>query len=217
MRALIIFALVGGLLHAEMVTVPEGTKIAVALASPVDTGTARVGDPVRAATTFPVAVDGKVAIPKGTYAEGSIAKVRRRGRHAGIDVHFTRLIFTNGFAVLLNGTGTAGLMASLDVPPFPDAPPAGMGESFQSCPLPPCVLPPLPAPTPPPNPGPSMGPIIGATLGGTAAMILLMVLFHHSAMGAGLYLDAGSPLEMVLAYPLSVDTARTAPPTTPGS
>jgi hypothetical protein len=60
--------------------------------------------------------------------------------------------------------------------------------------------------TPPPNPGPNKGLIIGASLAGSVALVVATVLL--SRRGAGLYLDVGSPLKMVLSSPLSLDVSK---------
>ena len=193
------------LAQAQMITVPQGTKIPLRLTSPLNTGTARVGDPVRAETAFPVAVDTKVAIPAGAYVEGAIDKVTKRGAHAGFEMRFTRLIFGNGYTVPISGSSTSTLAASLDLPDAPDAIGNGMASLQSSCPLPPC-LPPTPTLTQPSMPGSRMGLAIGLAVATTAIAILATVIL--SRRGGGMYLDAGSSIEMVLASALPLDAAK---------
>ena len=57
----------------QMTTIPAGTKIPVALKHAISTKSAREGDPVYAQTTFPLAIDGKIIIPAGTYVQGAPA------------------------------------------------------------------------------------------------------------------------------------------------
>jgi hypothetical protein len=86
------------------ITVPAGTKVALALVSPIWAKTAKVGDSVHAATAFPVAVGNDMAIPPGTYVEGRIDALMRPGwlsPHAEFQMHFTKMIFANGYTVEL--------------------------------------------------------------------------------------------------------------------
>ena len=59
--------------HADTITLAAGTKVPLALNSPISTKTARAGDPVYAHTTFPVVLNEHVAIPAGTYVQGVIS------------------------------------------------------------------------------------------------------------------------------------------------
>jgi len=193
------------LAQAQTITVPEGTKIPLRLTSPLNTRTARVGDAVRAETAFPVAVDTKVAIPAGAYVEGAIDKVTKSGAHAGFDMHFTRLIFANGYTVPISGSSTSTLTADLDLPESPDAIGGGMASLQSSCPLPPC-LPTTPTLTQPSTPGSKTGLFVGIAVATAAIAIIGAVAFRSH--GGGMYLDAGSSLEMVLASPLPLDAAK---------
>ena len=87
----------------QVITVPGGTRIPLVLTSPVGTKSSQPGDPVRAETAFPVTVDNRVAVPLGTYVAGEIAAVTRpsSSRRAGLQMHFTRVIFANGYEVAL--------------------------------------------------------------------------------------------------------------------
>ncbi len=95
---------------APAITVPAGTKVPLRLTSPLGTKTARPGDTVHAEAAFPVTVSNKVAIPPGTYLDGVIDQVTRRGSHAGFTMHFTNMVFANGLhrAVVRRYRGHAG-------------------------------------------------------------------------------------------------------------
>jgi hypothetical protein len=85
-------------------TVPAGTKVLLALQSPITTKNATPGAPVYAATSFPITADGKMLIPAGTYVQGIIDQVQRPGRIKGraqLQMHFTTLIYPNGYTVSL--------------------------------------------------------------------------------------------------------------------
>ena len=86
------------------IVVPAGTTVSLALTNPILAKTAKSGDSVYAETAFPVAVNDQIAIPLGTYAQGQIDSVKRPGwlsPHAQLQVHFTKLIFANGYIVEL--------------------------------------------------------------------------------------------------------------------
>jgi hypothetical protein len=88
-----------------ILTVPSGTKVALALTRPIWAKTVKVGDTVYSATAFPVAVGNDMAIPPGTYVEGKIDALKRpawRSEHAEFQLHFTKLIFANGYTVELS-------------------------------------------------------------------------------------------------------------------
>jgi len=190
----------GCLAQAQLITIPAGTKIPLKLTSPMGTGRARAGDSVRAETALPVAVKGQTVIPQGTYVDGAIDKVRRHGANAGFEVHFTRMIFANGYMVLLSST--ADLTAGLVLPALAGAPAAEMANALQAS----------PTLTPPPSPTSHVGLFIGLGVGTAVAMIVGFLILAHraSARAGGVYLDAGARFDLVLTSPLTLDTAQLA-------
>jgi hypothetical protein len=87
-------------------SVPAGTAVELALTSPILSRTAKAGESVYAETAFPVAVNNQIAIPPGTYVEGQIDSMTRPGwlsPHAQFQIHFTKIIFANGYTVILPG------------------------------------------------------------------------------------------------------------------
>ncbi len=83
---------------------PAGVRIPLAVTRPVWSAAVRPGDPIYTQTTFPATVDDHVAIPSGTYVEGqidSLTKPTRKLNHATLAIHFTKIIFANGYTVLL--------------------------------------------------------------------------------------------------------------------
>jgi hypothetical protein len=186
------------------ITVPEGTRIQLALANPIRTRDAHVGDAVHAVTTFPVTVGQDLAIPQGAYVVGSVARVGKRGstRFDGLQIEFNQLVFSNGYNVALDGsiidakaiapvTDTSGATAAL--PP--------MANGLQQAPTPP----------PPPQVGLPKGPIIAASLGGTAALIVVGIIFgHRHAHDQARDFDTGFQFEIVLQAPLTLERARVA-------
>jgi hypothetical protein len=105
------------------ITLPAGTKIHLALTSPVWTQSVKVGADVYSITAFPVASGGAIAIPAGTYAQGTIDALTLPSwfsSHAAFQIRFSKLIFANGYAVELpagtaNTEGTAVAMAYVNV------------------------------------------------------------------------------------------------------
>jgi type IV secretion system protein VirB10 len=87
-------------------TVPAGTKVLLQLRSAVNTKSAKPGDGVYLASTFPVVVGNRVMIPAGVYVQGVVDRVIRAGRGKGksqLDMHFTSIIFPNGTVVEIPG------------------------------------------------------------------------------------------------------------------
>ncbi|HEY2858990.1 MAG TPA: hypothetical protein VGJ21_11280 [Terracidiphilus sp.] len=87
-------------------TVPAGTKVLLQLRSALNTKSAKPGDGVYLASTFPVVVGNRVLIPAGVYVQGVVDRVERAGRVKGraqLDMHFTSMIFPNGTVVEIPG------------------------------------------------------------------------------------------------------------------
>ncbi len=90
----------------ETYTVPAGTKVLLELRSAVNTKTAKAGDGVYLASTFPVVVGNRVMIPNGVYVQGVVDRVQRAGRVKGraqLDMHFTSIVYPNGSVVEIPG------------------------------------------------------------------------------------------------------------------
>ena len=91
---------------ASIISLPSGTKVLMVLKNSISTRNAKPGDGVYLETTFPVVAEGHVVIPAGTYVQGVVDKVRRSGRVKGraeVLLHFTSLIYPNGYMVTLPG------------------------------------------------------------------------------------------------------------------
>ncbi len=87
-------------------TVPAGTKVLLQLRSAINTKSAKPGDGVYLASTFPVVVGNRVMIPAGVYVQGTVDRVVRAGRVKGraeLDMHFTSIIYPNGTVVEIPG------------------------------------------------------------------------------------------------------------------
>ncbi len=90
-----------------MLTIPAGTTIPLSLKQAISTKTAKDGNPVYAETAFPYVVNDRVVIPAGTYIQGKIERVQRGGHVTGraeVLIHFTSMIYPNGYTVMLGGS-----------------------------------------------------------------------------------------------------------------
>ena len=91
---------------ARTYTVPAGTKVLLELRSAINTKSAKPGDGVYLASTFPVVVGNRVMIPNGVYVQGVVDRVQRAGRVKGkaqLDMHFTSIVFPNGTVAEIPG------------------------------------------------------------------------------------------------------------------
>jgi len=87
-------------------TVPAGTRVPLVLKHAISTKSVRPGDPVYLETSFPVAQNNRILIPAGTYVQGVVDSVKRPGRVKGraeLLLHFTTLIYPNGYTVTFPG------------------------------------------------------------------------------------------------------------------
>jgi len=89
---------------AKSLTLAAGTKVELAVTAPVWMKTAKAGDPLYLQTIFPVIASGAVAIPAGSYVQGTLLNIKRPSRFNGrgeVDVRFTAIIYASGYAVIL--------------------------------------------------------------------------------------------------------------------
>ncbi len=198
------------------IVVPIGTAIQLTLMSAVKSKSTTAGDTVRAVVAFPVTIGTQLAIPAGTFVDGSVIRVTAHpasGQKPSFLVHFTRLVFSNGYSIALNGENTQALLLPIEsgapanevaelAPPRLPGMHFAMGEGQEPTP----TLPPLP------QVGPPKGLIIGLSVGGTAALVVLGILgAHHSANNTDFVLyDAGWQFQMVLDSPITLDSAQVA-------
>ncbi|HEY3704271.1 MAG TPA: hypothetical protein VGL22_04370 [Terracidiphilus sp.] len=189
-------------------TVPAGTKVLLQLRSSVNTKSAKAGDGVYLASTFPVVVGSHVLIPAGVYVQGVVDHVERAGHmkgHAQLDMHFTSMIFPNGTVVeipgLVNslpgatkqhikndGEGTIeqegdkarnmGKVAEITVPAATTGGAIGGGIS---------------------------GHPVAGTLGGMGAGLAAAGIVALFTRGADVNIESGSQVEMVLQRPLILE------------
>ena len=81
------------------VTVPAGTHIALALRNTVDTKHSKEGDRIYLETIYPVAADGRIVIPRGSFVNGTVTISKPAGRTKGkgeLFIRFDSLTLPNG-------------------------------------------------------------------------------------------------------------------------
>jgi hypothetical protein len=86
--------------------IPAGTKVLLTIRSAINTKTAQAGDGVYLQSSFPVISNGRAVIPAGVYVQGVVDSVERHIRIKGpakLTMHFTSMIFPNGTVVEIPG------------------------------------------------------------------------------------------------------------------
>ena len=63
--------------------IPGGTHVLLKMVNSINTRTARDGDQVYLQTASPIAGDGRILVPPGTYVQGTVSHVKRSGKVAG--------------------------------------------------------------------------------------------------------------------------------------
>lgn len=190
------------------VTVPAGTRLALVLTHPVDSKSTHRGDEIYAQITAPVAVAGHAVIPAGTFAQGPVERLVRRGSQGEIVMQSLALVFPNGYVARVAGPlditseeGTAwrdpggGAKTAAFI-----APAAGLGlgaligsaaHTTQTSSLGGMTL------TSRTPSGLAIGSLVGLAAGGAVALLLLVRSPHF-------YVDVGSTMQASLPQPLSL-------------
>jgi hypothetical protein len=203
------------------ITVPAATTVPLTLVSPIKSKSTKVGDAVRAQVAFPITVGAQVAIPAGTYVEGVVTSLTEQGkqtRQPDVQIHFTRLVYANGYTVTLDAANTQARNEVPDLlPPGVGSGVSGFGagrtriafsggEGFTSRAQ-------TSDPTTPtlPQVGPSKALVFGITGGVLAAALTLGMVFKHRGGNADYVLfDAGWQFQMAISSPLTLDGAQVA-------
>jgi type IV secretion system protein VirB10 len=203
---------------SQSITVPAGTTIQLTLVSIIKSKSTAQGDTVRAVVAFPVTIGNQMAIPAGTYVEGVLSQVNPRAKSGQLPfkIHFTRLIYANGYSVALSAEsaqafllpedGRVGTVEVAELTPIrlPNARFA-MGEGQTTMPTMPTLS----------RPGPSPAVVVGAMAGGTALLLGLAIWSSHRARNRGgsqesILADTGLQFQMTLDGPVVLDAARVA-------
>ena len=91
----------------DQVVVPIGTRLPLLLRNGVNTRTAKPGDSVYFETSYPIAVNNKIAIPLGTFVRGQILEAKRPGRIKGrgeFRIALEQMTYPNGYTTDLRAT-----------------------------------------------------------------------------------------------------------------
>jgi hypothetical protein len=212
--------------RSDTVTIPSGTRIALVLTHPIQSRHIHRGDDIYAQTISPVNSGNEMVIPPGTFVQGTVDKLERRGGgRAELHLQSMSITFPDGYVAPISGSATLessegyalndpGQGRVFGMVALPAAG-AGLGAlighataSSQSgtltSSLPPgCTGPPPGCLTSSLSVRPDKGKntVIGAAVGGAvglAASLLMLAGSHH------FFIDVGSPLEMVLQHPVSL-------------
>ncbi|HEY4364272.1 MAG TPA: hypothetical protein VGN17_25110 [Bryobacteraceae bacterium] len=70
-------------LGAAAADIPQGTHVLLRVMNSLTTRTAKEGDQVYLQTASPIALDGKILVPPGSYVQGTVAMAKRSGKVSG--------------------------------------------------------------------------------------------------------------------------------------
>jgi hypothetical protein len=182
----------------------------------VDSRTTHRGDEIFAQTTSPLIVSNQVAIPAGTFVQGKVDKMNRRGTRGELLMQSISVVFSNGYVASMKGPlsmetdeGTAwSNPSSAEKAGMFAAPFAGLGigaaigaaqHTTQSSTLGGTTL---TASTPK---GLAIGSLVGLAAGSAVSLVLLARSHHF-------YVQEGSPLELSLPQPVTLAQIQTSNP-----
>lgn len=199
----------------EKILLPPGTRLALGLTRPLQIRSKQAqGSVVYMQVTFPVTVDNRMVVPPGAYVQGVIEKMTfNRGANPDLafEMRSADLIYPNGYTVPITGAVHLEHRTSmLDPPPTP-----GEREQIKNALLPNAMNRPpvvmsaaaVTPPTLPPLPSMGNGPrnaIIAVGVISAAAVVGLSI-YAATRHSNDIYLEAGTPLEIVLPAELVVD------------
>jgi hypothetical protein len=210
--------------QSSNITIPAGTHLALVLTQPVQTRYIRRGDDIYAQVTSPVDTGNQVVIPPGTFVQGMVDKIERRGGRGELRLQSMSITFPDGYVTPIAGPivlettdGYAiedpGSKRSSGAIILPLAG-AGLGalighsvgtsQGTLTSSIPPgcnpsqfgCLTSSMPI-----LGSKGKDAAIGASIGGVAGMIASITLLvggHH------FYLDAGAPVQMTLQEPVTL-------------
>src|SRR5688572_14676713 len=79
--------------------IPEGTKLPIALTTFLNSRSSQVGDSFYADTTYPIWIQQRLVIPRGSIVKGTVTHVQRPGKVKGkgqIAIRFDNILLPNG-------------------------------------------------------------------------------------------------------------------------
>jgi len=211
--------------NATVVAVPAGTRIALVLTQPVQTRYLHRGDDIYAQIVSPVTAGNEVVIPPGTFVQGKVDTLERRGGRGELHLQSISITFPDGYVVPIEGPvtlespdgyavrdpGNRRAMGAVLSPLAGAGIGALVGHSYASS-HPDVITNTLPPGCTGPPPGclsssftapgsTAKGTLLGAMAGGAigaVASIAILVNSHH------FFIDVGAPVAMTLQHPLSL-------------
>jgi hypothetical protein len=217
-------------LPSTTVTLPAGTRIALVLTHDIQSRSMRRGDDIYAQITSPVNSGNATVIPPGTFVQGKVDKVQQKRGRAELHLQSMSITFPDGYVAPVSGPLTLESdegYALKDPGPgrtigFVALPAAGAGvgalighsvgqeQSEITSNFPPGCIggPPFCTSTTTPVFGTkAKDAIIGAGIGGAVGFVASLVLLASSH---NFFLNVGTPVEMVLPQPLSLQEPQAA-------
>jgi type IV secretion system protein VirB10 len=189
---------------SQPLIIPAGTKVPLSLKQAVSTKNAHEGDAIYCQTTFPIVQDNRVLIPAGTYVQGKIAHIQRAGRVKGraeLLMHFTTMIYPNGYTVVLPasvenipGADTTSMKGS-EGTVRQDSDAGKKARTVAGTAVTGAAIGGIS--------GEGKGALIGAGAGGAVGTAIALL-----TRGSDVKLENGSSIEMVIQRPVSVDPNR---------
>jgi len=195
------------------VTIPAGTRIALVLTHPIQSRYIHRGDDIYAQITSPITSGHDVVIPPGTFVQGKVDKLDRKGGRGELHLQSMSITFPDGYVApvsgplllvtdegyALNDPGKGRVIAMFALPgaglglgALIGHEAGGKGTNINGMNF---------------NPGglksTAIGSIVGLAVGGVAAIALLTSSHNF-------YLDVGSPVDMVLQQPLPLQQRQIA-------
>lgn len=79
--------------------IPQGTHVLLRMTNSLSTRTAREGDQVYFQTASPIAADGRILVPVGSYVQGTVSQAKRSGKVSGraeLAIHLDTLMLASG-------------------------------------------------------------------------------------------------------------------------
>ena len=223
--------------QTSTITIPAGTELSLVLSQPIQSRSLRRGDDIYAQITAPVTVDNQVAIPAGTFVQGTMDKLERHGGRAEVRLQSMTMSFPGGSVNSIAGPMT---LFSSDGYAYKDPgpghfvaafalPAAGFGlgalighsvgssQSTLTSSVPPgctpgsfgCLSSSIPVPGSS-GKDTAIGAAVGGAIGGIASVVLLFNSHHF-------FVDVGAPVEMTLEHPVSFEIKQVSDAAPPSS
>ncbi len=205
-------------------SVPAGTRLALVLTQPIQTRTTRRGDDIYAQVTSPVTAGEQVVIPPGTFVQGTVDKLTHNGGRGELALKSMAITFPDGYVTRVAGPITlesddgyalkdpGGKRAGGAIALIGGGLGAGalIGHAISHSPQ--TLTTTLPPGCTGPPPGcltnsiteagsAAKGTVIGLMVGGIAGGVASIAVLASSR---NFFLDAGSPVRMVLQQPITL-------------